>query len=112
MFDFSQLLLIFVSATSLIYAILALLGKDFIIDDVFLKATPEERESMEKKPFRIQAAIVCFCIFIVTLLNFLWSLFGISWIIYISCAVCVIGIIYFIKSHKALKKKYGRGKTE
>lgn len=98
--------LIFLTVTSLIFSILAFLGKDIILDDTYLKASEEEKITMNKKAYRIQAAIVFLFIAVISACNALRALFHIPLFTYLAGALAIVGIIYAIVSHYKIKKKY------
>ncbi len=95
----------FFTIVSLIFSILCFSGKDIILDDAYLKASEEERKSMDKDAYRLQSAIVFLFIFAVSLLNLLRSVLHFKIFTYIASVLGVIGIIYAIISHYSIKKK-------
>lgn len=103
--DFGVITLSFMAITALIFGILALKGKDMILDNEYIKASKEKRETMDKKAYRTQGAIIYFLLAAVSLLNLLRALTSVDGFTYAAFAVGVAGIIYAIVSHYSLKKK-------
>ena len=102
---FNLIGLIFMAVVSLVFSILCFAGKDIILDDAYIKASKEEREGMDKKAYRLQAAIVFLFMFATTLCNLLRALTHIPFFTYIAFGIGAIGIIYAIVSHYSIKKK-------
>ncbi len=100
--------LVFTFLTSLILGLMCLMGKNTILDDVYLKAPKEEQAKMDVKDFRIQSAAVFILISVMTLFNLLRWLTQNPLFSYIGIGVFVVTIVYFIASHFVLKKKYRR----
>ncbi len=103
--DFGVIYLTLMTITTLIFGILALKGKDIILDNEYIKASKEKRETMDKKAYRTQSAIIFFFLTGVSLLNLLRALTSIDAFTYASASVGIVGIIYTIVSHYSLKKK-------
>ncbi len=97
--------LIFLTVTSLVFSILAFLGKDIMLDDAYLKASEEERNTMDKKAYRIQAAVVFLFIAIISACNALRAILHMPLFTYLAGALGIVGIIYAIISHYKIKKK-------
>ena len=102
---FGLLFLIFLTVTSLIFAILAFSGKDIILDDTYYKASEEERNTMDKKAYRIQGAIIFLFLAVISAFNALRAFTGIPLFTYLAAAFGIIGIVYAIVSHYRIKKK-------
>ena len=102
---FGLIFLIFLTITSLIFAILAFSGKDIILDDAYIKASEEERNTMDKKAYRIQAAVVFLFIAVISACNALRAIMHMPLFTYLAGAFGIIGIIYAIVSHYKIKKK-------
>ena len=78
--------------------------KGFLLNNSYLYASKQERESMDKKPYYQQSAIVFLligCIF--TLNGFAISL-RIDWLSYIAVAVIFGTIVYAIASSVAIER--------
>jgi len=95
----------FVAAVSLIFSVCGFLGKDFIIDNAYLKASEEERATMDRKAYRLQGATVFLLLFFASLCNLLRNLFRLSWLTYVGFGILGVGIVFFVISHFKLKKK-------
>ena len=104
MIYFELFVLVFLAAVSLLFSILAFAGRDIIIDDEYIKASKEERERMDKKAYRFQAAIIFLFIFVITLFNFLRAVLHEAMFTYIAFAVTAVGAVYAIVSHNKIKK--------
>ena len=99
----SLVFLIFLTVTSMIFSILAFLGKDIILDDAYLKASEEERNTMNKKAYRIQGAIVFLFIAVISACNALRAILHLPLFTYLAAAFGIIGIVYAIVSHYKIK---------
>ncbi len=97
--------LIILTIASLLFSLLAFMGKDIILDDAYIKASKAERETMDKKAYRLQAAVIFLFLAIVSLCNALRAILHIAWLTYLAFGFMVIGIIYAIASHYEIKKK-------
>lgn len=98
--------LILMTVGSLVFSLLAFIGKDIILDDTYIKASKEEREKMNKKAYRQQGGIIFLFLFAISLCNTLRAVLHIATFTYIAWGFAVVGIIYAITSHYTLKKKY------
>ena len=101
---FGFIFLIFLTVTSLIFAILAFSGKDIILDDAYIKASEDERKNMNKKAYRIQGAIIFLFIAAISACNALRAMTQIPLFTYLAAAFGMIGIAYTIVSHYKIKK--------
>ena len=102
---FGLIFLIFLTVVSLIFSVLAFQGKDIILDDTYIKASKEERNTMNKKAYRIQGAIVFLFIAVISACNALRAITHIPLFTYLAVAFAIIGIVYGIVSHYKIKKK-------
>ena len=100
-----QIGLILIAVISFVYTLLGFLGKDIILDDIYLKAPKEKRAAMRKKDFCLQGTLIFLFIFIATLCGLLGTL-AYPWLTYLAYAFAAIGLVYTIASHYMLKKKY------
>lgn len=96
--------LIFLTIASLVFSILNFSGINIILDDAYIKASPEEREKMDKKAYRLQSGIVFLLLSIMSLCNLLRAVLHLPWFTYVTYAISIGGIVYAIISHYALKK--------
>lgn len=98
-------ILIVIIVVSFVLAILAFSGKDIILDDAYIKASEEERKSMNKQAYRVQTGIIFLFIAAMSLCNAIRLITRISLFAYLAGAVMLIGILYAIVSHYQIKKK-------
>ena len=96
---------IVIAIISLIFSILGFSGKGIILDDAYLKASREERKTMDKHAYCLQGAIIFLLIFVATVCNLLRVWTYIPLFTYIAIGIGLIGIIYVVVSHYTLKKK-------
>ena len=89
----------------MIFSVLAFQGKDIILDDTYIKASEEERSTMNKKAYRIQGAIIFLFISAISACNALRAITHIPLFTYLAGALGIVGIIYAIVSHYKIKKK-------
>lgn len=99
------LFLAFLTITSLVFSLQAFAGKDVILDDAYLKASEEERKGMDRKAYRLQAAIIFLFLAAISLCNLLRAVLHMAVFTYLAAAFAVAGILYAIVSHYALRKK-------
>lgn len=97
--------LIFLTITSLIFSSFAFSGKNIILDDAYIKASKEERKTMDKKAYRVQSAIIFLFIAIISACNALCAIMHMPLFAYLAGALGIVGIIYAIISHYKIKKK-------
>lgn len=91
--------LIFVAVISLLYSILFFSGKGVI----FSKDTKEERKKMSIKAYRMKYAILALLLAILSLVNALRFIFAYNWITYLSIAIFVAIIVFYIVSSHVIK---------
>jgi len=95
----------FLTVTSLVFSILAFSGKDIILDDTYLKASEEEKAAMDKKVYRIQAAVIFLFIAVISACNALRAILHSPLFTYLAGTFGIVGIIYAVISHYKIKKK-------
>ena len=78
--------------------------KGFLLNNAYLYASKEERETMDKKPHYRQSAVVFLLIGFVFLLNGLSVLLRANWISFAAGAVIIIALIYAITSSITIEK--------
>ena len=98
--------LAFIFLTSLVLGLMCLIGKNIILDDVYLKATKEEQKKMDVKIFRIQSATTFILVSVMTLFNLLRWFTQNPLFSYAALGVFVVTLAYFVASHFVLKKKF------
>ena len=101
-----QIGLILIAVISFVYTLLGFLGKDIILDDIYLKAPKEKQDQMDKKAFCLQGTLIFLFIFIATLCGLLRTLTNMPWFTYLAYAFAAIGLVYTVVSHYMLKMKY------
>ncbi len=97
--------LVFIIVVSFVLSLLAFFGKNIILDDVYIKASKEERDTMDKKAYRLQSAIIFLLIGIMTLCNVLRGLTDVVWFTYLALIIAVGAVVYAIVSHYTIKNK-------
>ena len=97
--------LFLISALAFLLSIRSFREKGFLLNNAYLYASRQERETMDKKPHYRQSAIVFLLIGIIFLLNGLSVLWGLSWISYIATGVIVIAAVYAVASSVKIQKK-------
>lgn len=79
--------------------------KGFLFNNAYLYASKAERETMDKKPYYHQSAIVFLLIGIMFLLNALSAFFLNRWFHYMVILVAIITVIYAIASSITIEKQ-------
>ena len=79
--------------------------KGFLLNNAYLYASKQERESMNKKPYYRQSAVVFLLISIVFTLNGFEIIFHTGWLSFIAITAIVITIIYAIVSSILIEKQ-------
>lgn len=97
-------ILMLVSLLLFIMSIRSFLEKGFLFNNAYLYATKKERETMNKKPYYRQTAVLFFLMGITFLLIGFAILYNAGWITYIAEAVVLIIVIYAIASSIAIEK--------
>ncbi|MBQ7001738.1 MAG: DUF3784 domain-containing protein [Oscillospiraceae bacterium] len=100
--------LFIVSLFLFILSIRSFLEKGFLFNNAYIYASKKERETMNKKPYYRQTAVIFFCMGMVFLLLGVAILMDAGWITYIAEAVIVIMLIYAIVSSIAIEKRKKR----
>lgn len=97
-------ILMLVSLLLFIVSIRSFQEKGFLLNNAYLYATKKERETMNKKPYYRQTAVLFFLMGITFLLIGFAILYNAGWITYIAEAVVLIIVIYAIASSIAIEK--------
>ena len=92
----------------LVISIMSFKEKGFLFNNAYIYASKKERETMNKKPYYRQTAVIFFCMGMVFLLLGVAILMDAGWITYITEAVIVIMLIYAIVSSIAIEKRKKR----
>ena len=89
---------------SLVIGILQLMQKGFLLNNVFIYASPEERKNIDKKPYYMQSGItflllggVFLCLTLSTFIN--------EKLFYLSVVVAVITVIFAVASTIRIESK-------
>ena len=97
-------ILFLIAALAFVFSFRSFREKGFLLNNAYLYASKKERETMNKKPYYRQSAIVFALIGIIFLLNGLSVLLQANWISFIAGAVIAIALIYAIASSIAIEK--------
>jgi len=96
--------LVAVSLFIFILSIRSFREKGFLFNNAYIYASKKERETMNKKPYYRQTAIIFSLIAIVFLSLGFAILFDAGWLTYIAGTVIIIILIYAITSSIAIEK--------
>jgi hypothetical protein len=97
--------LLVISLFIFILSIRSFLEKGFLFHNAYIYASKKERETMNKKPYYRQTAIIFFLIGIVFLSLGFAILLDAGWLTYIAEIVILIILIYAIASSIAIEKR-------
>ncbi|MBE6852812.1 MAG: DUF3784 domain-containing protein [Ruminococcus sp.] len=86
-------------------SIRSFMEKGFLFNNAYIWASEQERESMDKKPYYRQSAIMFLFTCLIFLLNGFAFLFHITWIFYIVIAIAIIVMVYAVISSRAIEQK-------
>ena len=90
---------------ALVLSIRSFCEKGFLLNNAYLYASKQEQESMDKRPYYRQSAVVFLLISIVFVLNGLEIILQVGWLSYIAIATIIITIIYAISSSILIEKR-------
>ena len=90
---------------ALVLSIRSFCEKGFLLNNAYLYASKQERDSMDKRPYYRQSAVVFLLISIVFVLNGLEIILQVGWLSYIAIATIIITIIYAISSSILIEKR-------
>lgn len=102
---FFAILLFFVTAGSFTVSSFHFKQKGPLLNNANIFASKKERDSIDKKPYYQQSAIVFFLIGIIFLLNGLQMIFANRWLFYAALAVEIATVIYAIVSAIWIERK-------
>lgn len=94
-----------ISLAAFLLGIRSARGKGFLLNNAYLYASGKERETMDKKPYYRQSAVVFCLIGLLFFLNGLALLLEVKWISYIAWVIMGITVMYAILSGIAIKKR-------
>ena len=97
-------ILFLIAALAFVFSFRSFREKGFLPNNAYLYASKKERETMNKKPYYWQTAIIFLLIAFVFLLNGLSVLLKANWISFIAGAVIAVALIYAIASSIAIEK--------
>lgn len=98
-------ILFFIAIVAFVLSVRSFCEKGFLLNNAYLYASKEERESMDKRPYYRQTAVVFLLISIVFLLNGFSIVLLNEWISYMAIAIIFIVIIYAIVSSVLIERK-------
>ena len=78
--------------------------KGFLFNNAYIYASEKERESMNKKPYYCQSAIVFLLIGLIFLLNGIDILLQTDWIFYAVTATIIVTLVFTIISSVVIAK--------
>lgn len=93
------------AVAALIISVFQFKQKGFLLNNAYLYASKEERESMNKKPYYIQTGIVFVLLGLVFICEALTAFTKTVWITYCAIAIAVIAIIFAIVSSVIISKR-------
>ncbi len=79
--------------------------KGFLLNNAYIYASKQERETMDKKPHYKQSGIVFLLIGIIFLINTIEMIFQTGWLLYCVIAVVVVTILYAIVSSVTIEMR-------
>ena len=94
-----------IAAVAFFLSIRSFREKGFLLNNAYLYATKQQRESMDKTPYYRQSAIVMALVGIIFVLNGFAVLFAWKWIFWIVAAVVAAALVYAITSSIAIEKR-------
>ena len=94
-----------IAIVAFILSIRSFRGKGFLLNNAYLYASTRERESMDKKPYYRQTAVVFLLIGCNFTLNGCAIIFRTGWISYLTGATIIGTIVYAIASSIAIEKQ-------
>ena len=97
-------ILFLIAAVAFLFSFRSFREKGFLLNNAYLYVSKKERETMDKKPYYRQSAIVFALIGVIFLLNGLSVLLRANWISCIAGAVIAITLVYAIASGIAIEK--------
>lgn len=93
------------AALAFIVSIRSFREKGFLWNNAYLYASKQERQTMDKKPYYRQSAVVFLMIGIIFLLNGFTVLWDTVWISFLVIAAAIITLIYAIVSSIIIEKR-------
>lgn len=100
----TAIVLFVISASAFVMGICSFAEKGFLLNNAYIHASEQERESMNKKPYYRQSGIVFLLTGLIFLFNGFNLIFNADWIFYIIIAIVIIIFIYAIVSSIRIEK--------
>lgn len=96
--------LFLVSAGLFLFSFRSFREKGFLFNNAYIYASKEERETMDKKPYYRQSAIVLLLLGIMFALNAVQVLLGIDWLFWLFLLTAAVTIVYAVVSTVRIQK--------
>ncbi len=78
--------------------------KGFLFNNAYIYASKEERETMDKRPYYRQSAIVLLLLGVMFALNAVQVLLGIDWLFWLFLLIAAVTIVYAVVSTVRIQK--------
>lgn len=104
----AAIILLAVSLLLFAVSIRSFLERGFLFNNAYLYASQKERETMNKKPYYRQSAVIFFMMGIIFLLIGIAILLNAFWITYIAEAIILVILVYAVASGIAIEKENKR----
>ena len=98
-------ILLGISVLVFVLGIRSFIGKGFLLNNAYLYASKHERETMDKRSYYRQSAVVFLMISIVFALNGLELILQTGWLTYLAITTIMIAIIYAIASSALIERR-------
>ena len=102
------IILLAVSLLLFAVSIRSFLERGFLFNNAYLYASQKERETMNKKPYYRQSAVIFFMMGMIFLLIGIAILLNAFWITYIAEAIILVILVYAVASSIAIEKENKR----
>lgn len=102
------IILLAVSLLLFVVSIRSFLERGFLFNNAYLYASKKERETMNKKPYYRQSAVIFFMMGMIFLLIGIAILLNAFWITYIAEAIILVILVYAVASSIAIEKENKR----
>ena len=93
-----------ISLVCFVISVLSFLQKGYLFNNVYIGASKEQKETMNKKPYYLQSGVIFFILGIIFLLDGFDIIFETNWIFIIVISLIIITIIYTLVSSSLIKK--------
>ena len=94
-----------IALLAFVLSIRSFCGKGFLLNNAYLYASKQQRESMDKTPYYRQSGVVFLLIGVIFVLNGLSVLWEIAWLSYVAMAGVILTLVYAVTSSAAIEKK-------